>query len=216
MKLEQAIQQFLNDKTGSKLPLTGNLLDMTKAAMLDYINKRFKELNFLALDGIIAIRTTNQFSNKMNDILVVYKGGKVLDILPGTTVPGHYYVYNPLTVGGITGAAVVVANKQYKASHVFVTKESRYYDNRWNGSYFYPISNLEMYRDANKNNILDATKVYPCPPSIGICIHPMGENEEYVWNWSAGCFGAVKSKYTQKINPHFKNGEQIALTVLQA
>jgi hypothetical protein len=98
------LQTFLNSQ-GAALTVDGVIGKKTLQAAEDYLLKQCHEKGYRWLDGIIAKRMSNKYTNGMNDFAFVIKGGKVVGAYSWTTVPGHYYIYNPLTVGGITGAA---------------------------------------------------------------------------------------------------------------
>ena len=48
------------------------------------------------------LRLNQTFDNKFTDICVRFNNGIVDLIMPCSTKAGNFYVYNPLTVGGVT------------------------------------------------------------------------------------------------------------------
>jgi hypothetical protein len=201
------LQTFLNSQ-GFECEVDGKIGRETLGAAEGYLLKQCHEKGYRWLDGIIAKRMSNKYTNGMNDFAFVVKGGKVVGAYSWTTVPGHYYIYNPLTVGGITGAAVLVPG-QYVDSHAFRNT----YTNKWRSPYFEHIGTLKIYRDGNRNDIIDSQTIVDSPPWHGIFIHQMGTNPLRLDNWSAGCQGTVWTEWL-KVCQWFVNGQKITYTLL--
>lgn len=207
----QRLQEYLN-KFGYGLQTDGIIGPKTLDAAEAYLKKRHKELGYTwYATNIVAIRMGTTYSNAFTDFAFVVNSGRVIAALPWTTVPGRYYVYNPLTVGGFTGAAVLVPG-QYFNSHAF----RKNWNNKWKSPYFEHCGIFKIYRDGNRNDIIDTGMIYDSPPSHGIFLHQMGMVFGNIWNWSAGCQGTLKSEWETKVISRFRNGEYIHYTLLQA
>jgi hypothetical protein len=113
-------------------------------------------------------------------------------VLACSTVPGDYYIFNPLTVGGITGAAIACEQQQIK-SHKFVSSAN--WKSLWLGApYFYQEGAVEIYRD-------------------GINFHRAGIGS-LVDNWSAGCQVVADNSWYEAIKI-FQNGQLINYTLIE-
>ena len=203
----KTLQTFLNNK-GANLTVDGIIGKMTLQAAENYLRSEFAAKGYKWIDTIAAVRTGNRYTNSLSDFAFVIKGGKVVAAYPWTTVPGRYYVYNPLTVGGIAGCAVLVPG-QYIDSHAFRNNSA----NKWRSPYFEHIGTMKIYRDGNKNDIVDSGVVMDSPPWHGIFIHQMGTNPDNIWNWSAGCQGTTWANWLH-LCQWFSNGQKISYTLL--
>ncbi len=114
------LQIYLNTK-GAKIANDGVIGSQTINALDNYIKAEIKARKYvMPVDGLVWLRTDMVFSNKFDDFVVCYKNGRIVYVAPASTTAGDFYVYNPLTVGGVTGTAVAVA-QQVTNSHRFVT-----------------------------------------------------------------------------------------------
>lgn len=131
---------------------------------------------------LVWLRLTKDFDNKFSDVCVRFNRTVADMILPCSTKAGNFYVYNPITTGGITGTAVAV-EQQVINSHKFITSGT--WSNLWLGApYFYQIGAIDIYRDGNKNTTID--KNIKTNGLYGINFHRGGLGS-IVDNWSAGC-----------------------------
>jgi len=183
------LQIYLNSK-GATLKPDGVIGSQTLTALDKYIKDEIKARKYkMPVDGLVWLRTDMVFSNKFDDFVV-------------------FYVYNPLTVGGVTGTAVAVA-QQVTNSHRFVTGAN--WKNLWLGApYFQQILPITIQRDGNKNNLVDGvTKQFGL---YGINFHRAGVGN-FVNKWSAGC-QTVPDAHWFEIIKRFNLGQVIDFTLL--
>lgn len=204
------LQKILKSKGYYTGDLDGDFGKMSKAAATQCLRAEFQKLGYAwTPKGLVGLRATNQFTNKFVDFMLLINNNEVVEAVPCSTVPGHYYIYNPLTVGGITGAAVLVAG-QYLKCWTFTTDKT--WANLWTGMpYFMQTGPVTIWRDGNKNNIMDAT--VKTTGFYGINIH-RGWLGNLVNNASAGCQVVPDALWTSKIVPYFTNRELVSYTLL--
>ena len=112
------LQTYLNSK-GAKLEPDGIIGNQTLTALDGYIREQITARKYrMPVDGLVWLRTDMVFSNKFDDFVVCYKAGRIVYVAPASTTAGDFYVYNPLTVGGVTGTAVAIP-QQVTNSHRF-------------------------------------------------------------------------------------------------
>ena len=202
------LQTYLNSK-GAKLEPDGIIGNQTLTALDSYIREQITARKYrMPVDGLVWLRTDLIFSNKFDDFVVCYKAGRIVYVAPASTTAGDFYVYNPLTVGGVTGTAVAVA-QQVTNSHKFVTGAN--WKNLWLGApYFQQVLPITIQRDGNKNNRVDGvtrqTGLY------GINFHRAGVGN-FVNKWSAGC-QTVPDKDWFEIVKRFNPGQVIDFTLI--
>ena len=130
----------------------------------------------------IWLRLAKDFDNKFSDVCVRFNRTVADMILPCSTRAGNFYVYNPITTGGITGTAVAI-EQQVLNSHKFITSGN--WKSLWLGApYFYQNGAIEIYRDGNKDTKID--KSIKQKGLYGINFHRGGIGS-LIDNWSAGC-----------------------------
>ena len=141
--------------------------------------------------------------NHFTDVLyIAYKVNGLEKVLTVqcTTLPGlRGSLYNPNTVRGITGTAVIQTG-QYRGAWKFIdsyTKFSKY-------PFFMQIKPLRYWRDGNKDNVID--EVNPETAINGTHWHKMsnlGDKRKIekfeVNNWSQGCMGCPISEWDKVI-----------------
>jgi len=146
------------------------------------------------------IRTGQTFDNRFSDFVVRFQNRIADMIMPCTTKPGDFYIFNPLTVGGITGAAVA-CEQQVIGSHKFVTSGN--WASLWLGApYFYQSGAIEIYRDGNKDRNLD--KNIKTRGWYGINFHRGGAGS-IVDQWSAGCMVVPDARWFEAIKIYQPN-----------
>lgn len=130
--------------------------------------------------NIFGIRTNDNEANRFNDYLgVMYlaDGQWNCFLFPGTTDPGTYWRENPMNVDG---TAILVPG-QYRGSHMVGEHKG------------YPAlqqkTPLKVYRDADKDNVLDMDPTTIKEGMYGINIHRANKDQASVEvnKWSAGC-----------------------------
>ena len=160
-------------------------------------------------NDLVWIRTDQSFDNKFADYVLRFNNRVADMILPCSTTPGDYYIFNPLTVGGITGAAVA-CEQQVIGSHKFVTSGT--WSSLWLGApYFYQSGAIEIYRDGNKDRKLD--KAVKTKGYYGINFHRGGIGS-FVDNWSAGCMVVPDARWFEAIKI-FSANQLINFTLIE-
>lgn len=153
-------------------------------------------------------RMSDDFTDKFTDFCVNVHEGKATCVIPATTKPGKYYVYNPVTAGGITGTGCVVAG-QYVDSHEWVP------GGKWGGGgFFRQRTNINVHRDGNKDLKLDKNIIQVAPSYFGFFMHTMGLGN-IIWNWSAGCLGAAKALWQKYVSPYYTKGQKVSMTIFE-
>jgi hypothetical protein len=158
--------------------------------MTPKILKKLKEMNFKIFTqgsyniNIIGIRTPSRVANAFDDfIYVVYKDDDnnwVEKKYRCTTQPGTYWLNNPSRV---SGTAILVGNAQYRGVYKLALHQGKYKALCQRGG---PV---KVYRDSNRDNILDQEPETVTSGYFGINIHRATSSGEsvHVNKWSAGC-----------------------------
>lgn len=161
------------------------------------------------VNDLVWIRTDQTFDNKFSDFVVRFNNRIADMIMPCSTTPGDYIVFNPLTVGGITGSAVA-CEQQVIGSHKFVTAPD--WKHLWlNAPYFFQAGAIEIWRDANKDRNLD--KNIKTKGWYGINFHRGGIGHA-VDTWSAGCLVVPDVRWFEAIKI-FQNNQLINFTLIE-
>lgn len=202
------LQIYINLK-GANIATDGVIGPQTLGALDSYIKSEIKARKYvMPVDGLVWLRTDMVFSNKYDDFVVCYKNGKIVYTATASTTAGDFYIYNPFTVGGITGTAVAVA-QQVTKSHRFVTGAN--WKNLWGGApYFQQIEPITIYRDGNKDKNVD--QINRQFGLFGINLHRGGLGN-IVHKWSAGC-QTVPDKDWFEIVKRFNAGQVIDFTLI--
>lgn len=207
---KKMIQEFLIEQ-GYKLKPDGVIGPKTLSALKEYISSK-SPMPFDLLSGwtMLYIRTNQSFTNKFSDFGIVIKGGDIKKIFPASTKAGDFYVFNPLTVGGITGTAV--AAEQYAHnSHTFVT--ARNWSTLWlKAPYFKQTGSIMIYRDGNRDRLVN--KVNKQIGMFGINLH-RGGLASLVNRWSAGCNVAPDADWFE-VCKLFSNGDVVSYCLIEA
>jgi hypothetical protein len=158
---------------------------------------------------LVYIRTDQTYDNKFSDYVVRFNNGIADMVMPCSTTPGDFYIFNPLTVGGITGAAVA-CEQQVINSHKFITSGT--WSSLWLGApYFYQSGAIEIFRDGNKDRVLN--KDIKTKGLFGINLHRGGLGS-IVDQWSAGCMVVPDSRWFEAIKI-FKANQLINFTLIE-
>jgi hypothetical protein len=163
-----------------------------------FFNNGNYNLNFIWVrNDLIA---DNHFTD---DLFVAYKDNGVEQVLniKCTTIPGlKGSLYNPRTVAGATGTAVIKKG-QYRGSWEFRDTYSEFS----NYPYFRQIKPISYYRDGNKDNIIDLVQEQN-NKLFGTHWHKMSnfgdkrKIEQFeINNYSLGCMGAPISEWNKVI-----------------
>ncbi|MGI9554833.1 MAG: hypothetical protein ACR2M6_02560 [Vampirovibrionia bacterium] len=132
--------------------------------------------------NIIGVRKNFVQNNKFDDeIHVVFKQNKEwIDLVfPITTDPGLYYLVNPIN---ISGTAIMVEG-QYRGAYKVGLHRNKYEALVQTGG------KVRVYRDRNKDEVIDMNKESIIDGYFGINIHratSQGSSND-VNKWSAGC-----------------------------
>jgi len=151
----------------------------------DSLQRRLTELGFPFYDNgnynlnLIGIRTRDNTSNEFNDLLVVAyrnEGVGTLNIFPITTDPGLYYRENPINVAG----TAILAPGHYRGLWALGKHQGKY-------DALVQIANCTVYRDNNRDEVLDFCPTMADDGLHGINLHKAGLDSTQVDRWSAGC-----------------------------
>jgi len=205
------LQTLLNAKGGYNLVVDGVVGPKTLDSLQDYVKKELIKRNWVVpTKGFVFIRLDQNLTNTFDDVCVRFNGGKVDKVSNCTTTAGHFYVYNPLTNGGVTGTAIA-KEQQVIGSHKFVSSSN--WKSLWLGApYFQQVKPIVVYRDGNKDTKID--KVNSQTGLFGINFHRAGLGS-IVDRWSAGG-QVVPEKEWFKMIDIFQNGEIIDYTMFEA
>lgn len=193
------VQSYLN-RFGCNLVVDGVIGNKTKEAISKYIFNQNK--------GITWVRCDDKLTNTFDDFGVLWVDGKVAEVFPCSTTAGKHYIQNPITYGGITGTAI--ACKQVVIdSHQFKTASN--WKSLWLGMpYFQQIKPIKIYRDGNKDGVIDTKTTQT--GLFGINFHQAGLGN-FIDNWSAGCQVVPKAHWNNVIK-HFANNEVIDFVLI--
>jgi hypothetical protein len=197
------LQQFLCD-CGFKVDIDGKYGLQTRTNFRAYVTAKLSMKNYTLQKGyqIVYIRTDYGLTNTYDDFAVLFFDGNIVDVAPCSTTAGRHYVMNPLTVGGITGTAVAIENQIVKGCHKFVTSSN--WKTLWlKMPYFQQIKPMKIYRDGNKDNVIN--KGIITEGLYGINLHRGGLGS-LIERWSAGC-QIVPDVYWNRWVGYFKNGD---------
>ena len=131
--------------------------------------------------NIVGIRNSESKANRFDDImLVVYRNGRKnweVKTYQITTDPGLYWLKKPFY---IAGTAILVPD-QYRSTYKIDLHNGKY------EALCQRLDKVKVYRDPNKDDILDHVKESIVEGKFGINIHKAGSNSTRVEKWSAGC-----------------------------
>jgi hypothetical protein len=203
-------QTILKEKGYYKGEVDGIIGPMSLAATQQYVLDELAKRRWVKpKTEFVWIRTDQTFDNKFADIVVRFNQGKADMVLPCSTTAGDFYVFNPLSVGGITGVAVA-AEQQIIETHKFVTSSS--WKSLWIGApNFLQVRPITIYRDGNKNKKLD--KSITQFGLYGINFHRGGIGS-LVDRWSAGCQVVPDKQWFEAIKI-FTNGQSTNFTLFE-
>lgn len=176
---------------------------------------RAEELGFVTFKGkydlnIIACRNTGIESNVFRDTIHVIhhtEGSWEEHVFSCSTCPGVWWLENSQRTDGV---AVLMHDHQYRSGYTFGKHRGEY-------DCLVPARSLEVWRDGNKDDVLDFGVMDGASASVQI--HKAGKRSLQVNKWSAGClvlqtgFDSFMSLCRmQKIHGH---GHRFTLTILE-
>lgn len=204
------LQTILKDKGYYSGNIDGIVGPKTLAATQQFItdlinNRKWKQ----PVTEFVWLRLIKDFDNRFSDVCVRFNRTIADMIMPCSTRAGNFYVYNPITTGGITGTAVAT-EQQVINSHKFITSGT--WSTLWLGApYFYQAGAIDIYRDGNKNTTID--KNIKTNGLYGINFHRAGIGS-IVDNWSAGCMVVPDSRWFEAIKI-FNANQLINFTLIE-
>lgn len=161
------------------------------------------------VNDLVWIRTDQTFDNRFSDFVVRFNNRIADMVMPCSTTPGDFIIFNPLTVGGITGSAVA-CEQQVIGSHRFVTSGS--WSSLWLGApYFFQQGAIDIWRDNTRDRKLD--KTVKTHGWYGINFHRGGLGS-LVDQWSAGCLVVPDARWYEAIKI-FKANQLINFTLIE-
>ena len=206
----KGFQQILKDRGYYTGAIDGIVGPLTLGGAKAWIDAEMNIRGWVKpVNDLVWIRTDQTFDNKFADYVVRFNNRVADMIIPCSTTPGDFYIFNPLTVGGITGAAVA-CEQQIIGSHKFVTSGT--WSSLWLGApYFFQSGAIEIYRDGNKDRKLD--KTVKTKGWYGINFHRGGIGS-FVDNWSAGCMVVPDARWFEAIKI-FSANQLINFTLIE-
>jgi len=153
--------------------------------MIPVILERVKELGYAVFEdglynlNIIGIRSKDSVPNTFDDRLcVAYKDadGWLTRTWAATTDPGRYYLENPMNVAG----TAVLKPGQYRSAFRIGMHRGQY-------EALVQCKNVDVYRDINRNAVVDPDTTVTYRGTYGINIHKAGGHSTSVDKWSAAC-----------------------------
>lgn len=180
--------------------------------------------------NIIFERTSDEYSNMFTDKLhIAYRENGVPKVVTirATTKPGlKGSILNPITVGGVTGTAVIIPN-QYRSAYRyvdinignmdFITSNYPFFYKQGHKQtpYFQQIKGLNYWRDFDKDLVIDEVQEQD-NKLFGTHIHSMGEP---INNWSLGCMGFSLPDMIYTVSPILKQaialyGRDFTVTII--
>lgn len=140
-----------------------------------YFKKGNFNLNIIGIRSKESVKNENRFDDVL--IVIYYLDNKIYKKLYNiTTDPGITYLKKPLATNG---CAILVPG-QYKSSWTIGLHKGKY-------KALVQCKPVKVYRDNNKDDIMDFNPVTIDTGMFGINIHKAGENSTIINNWSAGC-----------------------------
>jgi len=200
------LQTALN-KYGANLTVDGIAGAKTLNAAQEILKKQFQVKNWVwPTVGLIYIRLDENLTDTFDDVVCRIQQGIIDMVAPCSTTAGDYYLFT----GMIAGGTAIACEQQVLFSHRFVSGAN--WKNLWSGMpYFQQEKGMFIYRDANKDRVLNRTqKQFGL---FGINLH-RGWSGLRNWNASAGC-QVTPDSYWSAIIPIFKIGQVIDFNLIE-
>jgi len=188
-------QQLLKERGLYSGAIDGIIGPLSLAGAKHFIDSEMDKRGWVKpVTDFVWVRISQTMDNKFNDIVIRFNNRSADMILPCSTVAGDYYIFNPLSVGGITGTAIA-CEQQTIGSHRFTTSAN--WKSLWLGApYFMQVGAVEIFRDGNKDRKID--KGIKTRGFYGINFHRAGLGSA-IDNWSAGCMVVPDSRWFEAI-----------------
>ena len=165
------------------------LYEKMKTVNVDFIRYAFENMGYKFFEkgqynlNIFGVRANERKSNYFDDVLAqVFKDDKdkwVIDLFRATTDPGKATLKDPSLYGTKMGTAIYVPG-QYRGVYKIGMHRNKYKALRLDG-------NIKVYRDNNRDDILDFDPSTIEEGNPYCNIHHAGEDSQVVETWSAGC-----------------------------
>lgn len=203
-------QQILKDRGYYAGNIDGIVGPLTLGGAKAFIDAEMTKRGWIKpVTDLVWIRTDQTFDNKFSDFVVRFNNRIADMVIPCSTTPGDFIIFNPLTVGGITGSAVA-CEQQVIGSHRFVT--SGRWSSLWLGApYFFQQGAIDIWRDNTRDRKLD--KTVKTRGWYGINFHRGGFGS-LVDQWSAGCLVVPDARWYEAIKI-FKANQLINFTLIE-
>ena len=207
------LQHYLNLECNARLKEDGIIGPKTIKATEQFVAEQIKKRGWVQpKTELVWLRYDKTYNNKFNDFCLVYYEGKLIHILHATTTPGDYWIYNPVTVGGITGVACMCEQQVIKG---WQWKTNKDWSKLWlNAPYFKQVKTFKIYRDGNKDKLFDRNLITEASPYSGLNGHRMGAGT-INWNWSAGCNGTSDIDWKTYVVPTFEEDYYYNYTLIE-
>ena len=206
----QNFQKILKDRGYYTGAIDGIIGPLSLAATKQFIDTECNNRGWVKpVNDLVWIRTDQTLDNKFSDYCIRFNNRIADMIMTCSTTSGDFYVFNPLTVGGITGTAIA-CEQQVLCSHRFVTSGN--WKSLWlNAPYFMQTGAIEIYRDGNKDRKID--KNVKTKGWYGINFHRGGWLAN-VDGWSAGCLVVPDARWFEAIKI-FKPNQLINFNLIE-
>ncbi len=158
--------------------------------------------------GFYAYRSKEEFDNLATDFLLFFKNGIITGCVPCSTRAGDFYVFNPITYGGITGTAVLAEG--YYPQTFLGSWQTRL---GWRSFECLQTKSIKIYRDGNRNRIIDKTTLVVGGTDIGINIHSAGWGN-LIDRWSAGCVVVPREHWDNFASENLQEGISYDLVLI--
>jgi hypothetical protein len=203
-------QQILKDRGYYAGNIDGIVGPLTLGGAKAWIDAEMTKRGWVKpVNDLVWIRTDQTFDNRFSDFVVRFNNRIADMVMPCSTTPGDFIIFNPLTVGGITGSAIA-CEQQVIGSHRFVTSGS--WSSLWLGApYFFQQGAIDIWRDNTRDRKLD--KTVKTRGWYGINFHRGGLGS-LVDQWSAGCLVVPDARWYEAIKI-FQNNQLINFTLIE-
>lgn len=206
----QNFQKILKDRGYYSGAIDGIVGPLTLGGAKQWIDSEMNIRGWVKpVTDLVWIRTDQSFDNKFSDYVVRFNNRIADMVMACSTTPGDNIIFNPLTVGGITGSAVA-CEQQVIGSHRFVTAPD--WRHLWlNAPYFFQAGAIDIWRDNTRDRKLD--KTVKTRGWYGINFHRGGIGHA-VDTWSAGCLIVPDKIWFQAIKI-FRPNQLINFTLIE-
>lgn len=203
-------QQILKDRGYYTGAIDGIVGPLTLGGAKQWIDAEMNIRGWVKpVNDLVWIRTDQSYDNKFSDFVVRFNNRVADMVMTCSTTPGDFIIFNPLTVGGITGSAVA-CEQQVIGSHRFVTSGS--WSSLWLGApYFFQQGAIDIWRDNTRDRKLD--KTVKTRGWYGINFHRGGIGS-LVDQWSAGCLVVPDARWHEAIKI-FKANQLVNFTLIE-